>query len=344
MDNTDPSFDSRLTGGVGLGFKVINSSNPYSFELMGQASGNGVLLFGGTDHAGVRYPWKSIWHTGNFDPADYQPAITGTENKVLSIQADGSGVKTGSISDNGTTGFFDNAFIGNSASTGIRHYHDVYLYSNPNSSETGILKIVMPQGWANTFQRITIKGYTHAGAQGAWECIIGGYDYNAVDEANDDWAVRSAEIRGSAPFSIVRIGYDGSKCVILLGTTETVWNYAKVAISDMLVGGAIYNWETGWSASIISSETGITNIAVPVTSIYGNHAAIPYTVSIGKTIPTDGYRLEVDGNVLVNGTLKPDGVYLDPSKVKAGTSQAGAGAVAGELWRNTSTGALHLGI
>ena len=220
----------------------------------------------------------------------------------------------------------------------------------------------MPQGWANTFQRITIKGYTHAGAQGAWECIIGGYDYNAVDEANDDWAVRSAEIRGSAPFSIVRIGYDGSKCVILLGTTETVWRYAKVAISDMLVGGAIYNWETGWSASIITSETGITNITVPVTSIYGNHAAIPYSVSIGKTIPTDGYRLEVDGNVLVNyGTVKADTfegvngnftgnidvggtVYLDPSKIKAGTSQAGAGAVAGELWRNTSTGALHLGI
>jgi hypothetical protein len=311
--------------------------------MIGNTYGDGTLLFGGV-YNNVRQPWKSIWHTGNFDPADYQPAITGTANKVLSIQAGGSGVKTGSISDNGTTGFFDNGFIGNSASTGIRHYHDVYLYSNPNSSETGILKIVMPQGWANTFQRITIKGYTHAGAQGAWECIIGGYDYNAVDEANDDWAVRSAEIRGSAPFSIVRIGYDGSKCVILLGTTETVWNYAKVAISDMLVGGAIYNWETGWSASIISSETGITNIAVPVTSIYGNHAAIPYTVSIGKTIPTDGYRLEVDGNVLVNGTLKPDGVYLDPSKIKAGTSQVGAGAVAGELWRNTSTGALHLGI
>ena len=37
-------------------------------------------------------------------------------------------------------------------------------------------------------------------------------------------------------------------------------------------------------------------------------------------------------------------LLLNPSKIKAGTSQAGAGAVAGELWRNTSTGALHLGI
>lgn len=45
-----------------------------------------------------------------------------------------------------------------------------------------------------------------------------------------------------------------------------------------------------------------------------------------------------------NGVYFFQPIYLDPSKVKAGTSQAGAGAVAGELWRNTSTGALHLGI
>jgi hypothetical protein len=45
-----------------------------------------------------------------------------------------------------------------------------------------------------------------------------------------------------------------------------------------------------------------------------------------------------------NGVYFFQPVYLDPSKIKAGTSQAGAGAVAGELWRNTSTGALHLGI
>jgi hypothetical protein len=75
MDNTDPSFDSRLTGGVGLGLKVINNSTPYSFELM--SNGNGVILFGGTDHAGNRYPWKEIYHTGNFDPSTKANATHG---------------------------------------------------------------------------------------------------------------------------------------------------------------------------------------------------------------------------------------------------------------------------
>jgi hypothetical protein len=63
--------------------------------------------------------------------------------------------------------------------------------------------------------------------------------------------------------------------------------------------------------------------------------------SLGDGIPlvTINAVTWIDENVYIGKN-----VYLDPSKIKAGTSQAGAGAVAGELWRNTSTGALHLGI
>ena len=69
-NNTDPSFDSRLDWWYGLGFKVINKFEVVTvFELMGQSSGNGVILFGGTDNEGNRYPWKEIYHTGNFDPS-----------------------------------------------------------------------------------------------------------------------------------------------------------------------------------------------------------------------------------------------------------------------------------
>ena len=118
----------------------------------------------------------------------------------------------------------------------------------------------MPQGWTKTFQRITIKGYNYRSKQGAWECVIGGYNYSG---APNGWVNYSAEIRGNAPFSIVKLGYDGSKCVILLGTTNTEWCYAKVAISDILVGNAIYNWETGWSASIVPTEDGLTKIVTP---------------------------------------------------------------------------------
>jgi len=70
MENTDPAFDTRMTSSIGLGFKVSNL-NDYSFVLMGQAHGNGEVLFGGTDPTGALYPWRKIWHEGNFNPSDY---------------------------------------------------------------------------------------------------------------------------------------------------------------------------------------------------------------------------------------------------------------------------------
>jgi hypothetical protein len=67
--------------------------------------------------------WKEIYHTGNFDPStksdtDHthtpsaigaEPAISGTAYKVLSIQSDGSGVKTGCLRDLGNYAAIDNA-------------------------------------------------------------------------------------------------------------------------------------------------------------------------------------------------------------------------------------------
>jgi hypothetical protein len=69
------------------------------------------------------WDWKEIYHTGNFDPStksdtDHthtpsaigaEPAISGTAYKVLSIQSDGSGVKTGCLSDLGNYAAIDNA-------------------------------------------------------------------------------------------------------------------------------------------------------------------------------------------------------------------------------------------
>ncbi len=305
VDINGGAIDGTVIGGSSAAAGTFTTVTASGVDINGGAI-DGTVIGGSSAAAGtfttVTVNGNGVWHSGNFNPDNYQPAITGTENKVLSIQAGGSGVKTGSIYDDGNVVSFENAFIGNSLSTGIRHYHDVFLYSNTNAIETGILKIVMPQGWSNTFQRITIKGYNYVSGQGAWECIVGGYNYAG------GWINFSAEIRGPAPFSQVRLAHDGSKCVILLGTTGTDWRYAKVAISDMLVGSAIYNWETGWSASVVSDETGITNIVTPTTSYYGNRATIPKTALIGKSTAVGGYSLEVEGNQLVNGTIKADSI------------------------------------
>lgn len=56
--------------------------------------------------------WKQIYHTGykpTPDDIGAAPAITGTAYKVLSIQSDGSGVKTGCLRDLGNYAAIDNA-------------------------------------------------------------------------------------------------------------------------------------------------------------------------------------------------------------------------------------------
>jgi hypothetical protein len=106
------------------------------------------------------------------------------------------------------------------------HYRDVYQYSSTASSLTGTMKFTLPKTWSNTMLTFTIKGYDYATGQGAWECVIGGYNYSVTSS----WRNCTAEIRGSAPFSQVRLAHDGSKCVLLLGTTSTVWSYPQVAM------------------------------------------------------------------------------------------------------------------
>ena len=206
-------------------------------------------------------------------------------------------VNTNNINNTGflqNTGYIASIYPSNSSV----YYRDVYQYRTATASFTGTMKFTLPKTWSGTMLTFTIKGYNYVSGQGAWECVIGG--------CNDDagWKNYSAEIRGSAPFSQVRLAHDGTKCCLLLGTTSTVWSYPQVAITEVF---ATYYSYTGWgepySMSFITSETGITNIVTPTTSIYGNNATIPNTALIGKTTatPGGGYTLEVEGNTLVNG-------------------------------------------
>jgi len=135
---------------------------------------------------------------------------------------------------NGNTAFGKNTFVGgyklevegNALVTGYTasiyplsdhsiHYRDVYQYSTKTASLTGTMKFTLPKTWSGTMLTFTIKGYNY-NYIGAWECVISGYNYT------DGWLSYSAEIRGSAPFSQVRLAHDGTKCCLLLGTPNTI--------------------------------------------------------------------------------------------------------------------------
>lgn len=150
-----------------------------------------------------------------------------------------------------------------SDSAGVVHYKDlVHYFASLNIS--GTMKIVLPKSWSNTMLQIRIQGYDYSGGtQGRnWSVDVSGYN-----NTGSLWINYSANITGNAPFTSVRLAHDGTRCVILLGTTATVWQYPAVVVTDCVASYTnTAGWDTGWSISPITSEAGITNIATPVTN------------------------------------------------------------------------------
>ncbi len=145
------------------------------------------------------------------------------------------------------------------AENGTRTYTNVYTYSDGNNPSTGTFNLVLPKTWSDTMLHIKISGYDYSGS-GAWEAVIGGYNYSGTSS----WINTSAEIRGQAPFSSIRLAHDGSKVVILLGTTSTTWYYPKISVTNVVAGhSAVDDWGSGWSGSFIVSEAGIASINTP---------------------------------------------------------------------------------
>jgi len=136
-----------------------------------------------------------------------------------------------------------------------------YAYNGGNI--TGTMKITLPFGWTGTMMRVVIGGYT-LDSNGPWQVVVGGYNYAGSPQA---WWSPRADILGKVPSTSVRVGYDGTRCCILLGITSTVWSLPQVRVTQALLGfgGLTNDWTTGWSISVITDETGITNIVnVPV--------------------------------------------------------------------------------
>ena len=186
---------------------------------------------------------------------------------------------------------------------------------NSGNPATGTICITLPNGWTSSMNIYEIWIYEYNTTANASVITIGGYNYTGGGTAsNAGWKNIGYHTKGSYSKG-VRLAYNGSKCVILLGTTTTTWSYPKVYLKTVYTG---HNSQTIWGGtstiSLITSETGYTNIDTPArmdeffgdTSVTGR-LAVTGAGHFGYTYTTMTAGINVKGDSATTGISIYDG-------------------------------------
>ena len=216
----------------------------------------------------VNYTNYTVSKTGGGASGTWGINITGNANSATSLQnirtIGISGGATGSpTSFNGTS----NITIPVTKIDPSKSYYEngkvlikkiVTQYTSDSSDVTGIIKIILPASWSATMMGVEIDIYDYS--KNAYsKVLVGGYNYTS-----QAWYNTSVSILGNNNYK-VRLGYDGSKCCILLGSTTHVWHYPKVVVRNIMSGYTGYMALNGtWNTSVITSETGLSSIVEPI--------------------------------------------------------------------------------
>lgn len=184
-------------------------------------------------------------------------SLNGTQNYLTKYGA--SGITQSSINDNGSR--VDIQFP---LRVNYKTFYNVAQRINTSGNETGTIYIELPFGWTSNMGTYEIDIYNYNSNTKA-KIIVSGYNYGS-----GVWVNTSLQIVGSLPSNVVRLGYNSntSKCCILIGTTSTVWAYPQIYVSKVTQGfGNSADWSTGWTISVITSETDITAIVQPTANV-----------------------------------------------------------------------------
>lgn len=188
-------------------------------------------------------------------------------------------------------------------------YRDLVGYTSGSSYITGTIKILLPVGWAgtNTMMTLDISGYHHGSTPNSFTALISAY----ARSISTEWLYPNAVVSSGSPITSVRFGYDsvaGKPC-ILLGTTASSWNNLYLVVKEMVAGqNNTTNYSSGWTASLITDETGITGIVTAtvktLATVEGSIA--PYGLGTAACLASGDWN-----NYLTTGFFR--GAYLGNS-------------------------------
>jgi hypothetical protein len=259
--------------------------------------------------------------TGRVDTAVITPRIRPSADSVTAVQvqnAAGTVTTLNVDTTNNRVGIGSTTPIatldvnGSIARSGAGAANYSNLYANGwSGTQTGTLAIVMPQGWNNTMMTVHISGYSYTSTTAAWGLTLGGYNYVPIPA----WLNTSAHITGNAPFSSVRLAYNGTNMVILLGTTSTVWQYPRIVVDQMVASTNV--WGGTWTGSFITDESAMANIATLNTqqTLYATTNGL---VAIAKATPTA--TLDIQGGIKTTALPTPSGVTVTPMGTTGATT------------------------
>lgn len=210
------------------------------------------------------------------------------------------------------------------------------------SSTTGTLVITLPKGFSNEMLTMTVRGYNYSSNAGPWELLVGGYTYGATPA----WIQTGYQTVGRPPFGDnVRLGFDGSKVVILLGTTASVWAYPQVVISELRVNGAPgtgWGTDAGYSFGYVTSEAGFTNVMTPTkaTPLGSSYVARTILGADAGSITMTGIPALRDLRMKVNARMASGGTLALSMRINSDT---GANYAWSTTQTNAATGAVTNG-
>lgn len=287
-------------------------------------------------------PGQSFWNlntslAAGSIPSGYTSKTITLKNSciVANVTGDLTGNVTGNLTGNASTAtslqtartLWGQSFNGTANITGTllgvesviaksgRFNNFLAYYDTTTTTVTGTICITLPNGWTSSMNTYEILIYEYNTTANASVITIGGYNYNGGGTASSaKWVNIGYHTKGSYSKG-VRLGYNGSKCVILLGTTATTWSYPKVYLKAVYTGyGSQTIWGGTYSISVLTSETGYTNIDTPArmdeffgdTSVTGR-LAVTGAGHFGYTYTTMTAGINVKGDSATTGISIYDG-------------------------------------
>jgi len=220
-------------------------------------------------------------------------------------------------------------------------------FNNDQGAVTGMIRIILPQGFTNTMMKFTVNVYTFSSDK-SFSLHLAGYNYET-----STWHNTEANLIGStAADNRVRFGYDSTlgKCCIYIGEPTSSWSYPKVMVKDFIAGYLNFarsQWEIGWAIDIVTSAP--QNVTQDYADALLDAANIKNqgafaTLNLITSDNTTTYIDSANGKVLnnlqqwteVNGATKPED-NATKSRVFQQATAPTSGMTLNDLWVDTTT-------